>query len=116
MHWAGKTEPRPLNDAADKTATLLAALWERNRPVVEERLTTLERAAEALRVDALDAPLRGEAICGSHNLAGSLGMYGYDEGTRIAREIEVMLTGASPCGVRLGALVAELRTAVFPTD
>jgi hypothetical protein len=105
-----------LNDAADKTATLLAALWARNRPVVEERLTTLDRAAEATAAGALDAPLRGEAICSSHKLAGSLGMYGYDEGTRVAREIEVLLTGASPCGARLRALVAELRSAVFPVD
>jgi HPt (histidine-containing phosphotransfer) domain-containing protein len=105
-----------LNDAADKTATLLAALWERNLPVVEERLATLHRAAEALAGGALDAPLRGEAISSSHKLAGSLGMYGYDEGTRIAREIEVLLAGASPCGVRLRALVAELRTVVFPIE
>ncbi|HEV2645226.1 MAG TPA: Hpt domain-containing protein [Acidobacteriaceae bacterium] len=105
-----------MSDAANKTATLLAALWERNRPVVEERLATLDRAAEALGVDALDAPLRGEAICSSHKLAGSLGMYGYDEGTRVAREIEVMLAGASPCGVRMRALVAELRNAVFPAS
>ena len=105
-----------MNDVQDKTAKLLAALWERNRPVVEERLATLERAAEAMAAGALDAPLRGEAICSSHKLAGSLGMYGYDDGTRIAREIEALLTGASPCGVRLRGLVAELRTAVFPVE
>jgi hypothetical protein len=105
-----------LNDVQDKTATLLAALWARNRPVVEERLATLDRAAEGLAADALDAPLRGEAICSSHKLAGSLGMYGYDEGTRIAREIEVMLAGPSPCGVRMRSLVAELRVAVFPRE
>jgi hypothetical protein len=105
-----------LNDAADKTATLLAALWARNLPVVEERMATLDRAVEATSAGALDAPLRGEAICSSHKLAGSLGMYGFDEGTRIAREIEALLTGASPCGVRMRALVGELRTAVFPKN
>ena len=51
----------------------------------------------------------------AHKLAGSLGMYGYDEGTRIAREIEVLLGGeATPDAARLGDLVAELRRAVFP--
>ena len=42
-------------------------------------------------------------------------MYGYDEGTRIAREIEVLLAGdATPDAARLGNMVGELRRAVFP--
>ena len=51
----------------------------------------------------------------AHKLAGSLGMYGYGEGTRIARQIEVLLVGdGTPDAARLGSLVAELRRAVFP--
>jgi hypothetical protein len=42
-------------------------------------------------------------------------MYGYDEGTRIAREIEVLLVGdGTPDAARFSNLVAELRQAVFP--
>jgi hypothetical protein len=42
-------------------------------------------------------------------------MYGYDEGTRIAREIEVLLAGdATPEAARFSNLVSELRRAVFP--
>jgi hypothetical protein len=42
-------------------------------------------------------------------------MYGYDEGTRIAREIEVLLAAeATPDAARLGNMVGKLRRAVFP--
>jgi HPt (histidine-containing phosphotransfer) domain-containing protein len=103
-----------MTDAADKTAKLLATLWLRNRPIVEERLGLLDRAAEAASTGKLDEALREEGRSTAHKLSGSLGMYGFDEGTRVAREMEVLLSGASPGGERLRMLCAELRVAVFP--
>ncbi len=103
-----------MTETEDKTASLLAALWMRNRPLVEERLALLDRAAAQAAAGTLSAELREEATHTAHKLAGSLGMYGYGEGTRIAREIEVLLGDAAPDATRLGALVAELRQAVFP--
>jgi HPt (histidine-containing phosphotransfer) domain-containing protein len=105
-----------LNDVADKTAALLATLWLRNRPIVEERLVTLDRAAESAAAGALNEALRRDAACCAHKLAGSLGMYGYEEGTRIARELETLLNDVSLGGVRMRELVGELRVAVFPAD
>jgi HPt (histidine-containing phosphotransfer) domain-containing protein len=103
-----------MTDTDDKTASLLAAIWQRNRALVEERLDLLERTAAAAAGGLIEAQ-RQEAGGVAHKLAGSLGMYGYDEGTRIARQIEVMLLGdGMPDAVRLGALVVELRRAVFP--
>ena len=99
----------------DKTASLLAALWLRNLPLVEERLALLDRATAAIADGRLTEELREEASHTAHKLAGSLGMYGYDEGTRIAREIEVLLAAeATPDAARLGDMVGELRRAVFP--
>jgi HPt (histidine-containing phosphotransfer) domain-containing protein len=99
----------------DKTASLLAAIWLRSRPLVEERMALLERAAVGAAAGALTEELRKEAGGVAHKLAGSLGMYGYGEGTRIARQIEVLLVGdGTPDAARLGSLVAELRRAVFP--
>jgi len=103
-----------LADTIDKTATLLATLWVRIRPIVEERFATLDEAAAAAESGSLNAEVRSEAMSSAHKLAGSLGMYGYDEGTRIGREIEVMLGGASPDAARLTRLIAELRASVFP--
>ena len=98
----------------DKTASLLAAVWQRNRALVEERLALLDRAAAAAAAGALGHDLREEACRAAHKLAGSLGMYGYDEGTRIARKMEVLLGDAAPDAARLSGLVVELRRAVFP--
>jgi HPt (histidine-containing phosphotransfer) domain-containing protein len=100
-----------MTEAEDKTASLLAALWLRVRPIVEERLATLELAAAA---NPLTQELRKEAGSSAHKLAGSLGMYGYDEGTRIAREIELLLDSGSADVARLAALVAELRRSISP--
>jgi len=100
--------------AEDKTVKLLAALWVKNLPLVEERVTTLEYAADAVAGGRLAEPLRAEAAGVAHKLAGSLGMYGYDEGTRIARELEVLLDGANPDAGRLSVLIAELRATIFP--
>jgi HPt (histidine-containing phosphotransfer) domain-containing protein len=103
-----------MTDAEDKTAALLATLWVKVRPLVEERLATLDKAAAAASVGTPAEDLRKEAASSAHKLAGSLGMYGYDEGTRVARELEALLGGAKPDPARLSALVAELRAAVFP--
>jgi HPt (histidine-containing phosphotransfer) domain-containing protein len=103
-----------MTEAEDKTAALLAALWVRNRPTVEERLAVLDRAASGAAAGALSEELRAEAAGNAHKLAGSLGMYGFDEGTRVARELEVLLSGAAPDAVRLIGLIAELRAAIFP--
>jgi HPt (histidine-containing phosphotransfer) domain-containing protein len=103
-----------LSEAADKTAKLLAALWVKNRPLVEERLTTLEQAAAGASAGSLPEPLRLAAEASAHKLAGSLGMYGYDEGTRIARQLEALLGGQTPDVAALGNGVAALRRAIFP--
>jgi HPt (histidine-containing phosphotransfer) domain-containing protein len=103
-----------MSDPADKTEALLAAMWLRIRPLVEERLETLDQAAEAATAGTLLEEQREAAANCAHKLAGSLGMYGYDEGTRIARQIELLLDYATPDAARLSELAAELRRAVFP--
>ena len=103
-----------MTDVEDKTAVLLRALWVRNRPIVEERLATLDRGAAAVAAGELSEELRQETLNTAHKLAGALGMYGYHEGTRIARELEDLLGEASPDAARLGALIAVLRASIFP--
>jgi HPt (histidine-containing phosphotransfer) domain-containing protein len=102
-------------DFYSKDEPMLTAIWMRHRPVVEQRLDLLDRVAADAEAGALIDELREEAASIAHKLAGSLGMYGYDEGTLIARQIEVMLLApAPPDAARLGTLVAELRRAIFP--
>jgi HPt (histidine-containing phosphotransfer) domain-containing protein len=101
-----------MTDAEAKTAALLATLWVKIRPLVEERLATLDQAAAAAKAGTLAEDLRKQAAGSAHKLAGSLGMYGYDEGTRVARELEVLLGEAAPDAAKLGALIQELRAAI----
>ena len=103
-----------MSDAVDKTEALLAAMWLRIRPLVQERLDTLDRAAAAATAGTLLEEQREAAADCAHKLAGSLGMYGYDEGTRVARQIELLLDYATPDATRLSELVVELRRTVFP--
>jgi HPt (histidine-containing phosphotransfer) domain-containing protein len=103
-----------MSDAQDKTAALLAKLWVKIQPIVEERIIVLDRASAAAAQGSLQDELRKEAQSSAHKLAGSLGMYGFDEGTCVARELEQMLAAGSPDPARLSSLVAELRDAIVP--
>ena len=95
--------------AADATACLIRSIWERNRPVMEDRLRRLEVAAAAAREGELMEELRVEATDLAHKLAGSLGMFGFPQGTEIARKMEVLLNGGKPDGVALTELTVQLR-------
>lgn len=96
--------------AAQKTASMLGDLWTRKRPVVEERLTILECAATG----PLTEPLRVQARDVAHKLAGSLGMFGFPQGTEIARELELILESPSPDPASIGRLTTQLRQILFP--
>jgi HPt (histidine-containing phosphotransfer) domain-containing protein len=103
-----------MSELEDKTSALLAQLWVKNRPIVEERLATLDRASAAAAAGGLNGDLRKEAAQAAHKLAGALGMYGYDQGTQIARQIDALLSSDFPAVAQLADLTARLRTAVFP--
>lgn len=99
----------------DKTSALLSTLWIRNRPLIEERLDVLDRAAAQASAGTLELEVREQAADVAHKLAGSLGMYGYDHGTRLARKLELLLDYRSPDPVQLVQLAAELRASLsFP--
>ena len=105
-----------MSEAEDKMAAVLAQMWQKNRPIVEERLATLDRASTAAAAGGLNGEVRKEAAQAAHKLAGALGMYGYDEGTRIARQIDALLSSDVPGVAQLSGLVARLRAAVFPAN
>ena len=96
--------------AADQTRKLLASLWTRNLPVIQERLLLLDRAAEIAKSATLTSPLRRDAAITAHKLAGSLGMFGYPAGTEIARALELLFDAPSdPDPDHLVNLAVDLR-------
>jgi HPt (histidine-containing phosphotransfer) domain-containing protein len=92
---------------------MLAALWERNLPVLQERLARLDAASEAAVTGKLTPAMREDAASTAHKLAGSLGMFGYPRGTEFARKLEVLLTEPGDAdALSLRELASSLRESV----
>lgn len=79
-------------------ADALARLWTKFLPEIERRLAVLEDAAQALREGSLSAELRAAAHADAHKLAGSLGTFGLQRGTELARRAELLLAEEIPEG------------------
>ena len=88
----------------NKTAALIAFLWQKNKPLVDQRITELEQATNS--PEKFD-----EAAATAHKLAGSLGMYGYPEAGRIASDLEESFLSPSPQNLK--EKVTALRNALL---
>ncbi len=70
---------------------VLAEVWERFKEKIGNRVTVLEQAVLALRAGILDDELRQLATQDAHKLIGSLGTFGFANGSTLARKIESIL-------------------------
>jgi HPt (histidine-containing phosphotransfer) domain-containing protein len=94
----------------DQIADLLAQLWQKNLPTVRERLNLLDKFGTVASSGKLDEPTRMEALNIAHKLAGSLGMYGYQQGTEVASKMERILKSPTPeTLLTLRSLAVDLR-------
>jgi HPt (histidine-containing phosphotransfer) domain-containing protein len=92
---------------------MLAALWERNLPVLRDRLDQLDAASEAAATGSLSALMREDAASTAHKLAGSLGMFGYQRGTEFARKMELLFSEPGAVdALNLRELASSLRESV----
>ena len=78
------------NAEQDKTATI-SQIWLKFKDLAFERLADLESLAIALADNCLSDELHAQAKSSAHKLAGSLGCFGFPEGSRIAKQIEKLL-------------------------
>ncbi len=69
----------------------IASAWSKFRDVAFQRLTILENLAVALAENQVTQELHEEAKSSAHKLAGSLGGFGFPEGSKIAKQIEKLL-------------------------
>ncbi|HEX3041284.1 MAG TPA: response regulator [Solirubrobacterales bacterium] len=92
-----------------------AGVWSQNRPVVQARVATIATAVAALSRGKRDQPLLTRATSAAHTLSGSLGTFGLDRGSELARCLETGLESGASAG-RLQALSAELATLVACAD
>ncbi len=92
---------------------LLASVWQRNLPIMRERFATLSDLAQTGSDGMIPESAR---IVGSeiaHKLAGSLGMFGYLQGTEVARALEHLLDSDHPVALSdVLALTVQLHQAV----
>ncbi len=88
-------------------------LWQRIKHKLESRIAAIERATDVVCQDNLTDEFRQQAITEAHKLAGSLGIFDLDEGSRLAREIEQILQQPQPLNQlqkqSLSALLIALR-------
>lgn len=71
-----------------QTMAEVASVWERRKEKFSNRVAVLEQATITLLKNTLADDLRKAASQEAHKLAGALGMFGFAEGSRLAREIE----------------------------
>jgi DNA-binding response OmpR family regulator len=97
---------------AQQTASGLKVVWEKFKGQTGARVTIIEQATAALRENALEDELQQQAKAAAHKLAGALGVFGLNEGSRLAREIEQTFAKKAIALNRiehLSELVVELR-------
>jgi len=85
------SEPEPQQEATRAEAQTTAGviqIWQQVKETVDRRVAVLEQAVTLLLHDQLSDELRQQAEQEAHKLAGSLGMFGADESSRLAQEIE----------------------------
>jgi diguanylate cyclase (GGDEF)-like protein len=91
----------------------VARIWPKSQERLGGRVTVLEEATDAELAGGLPTEQRRHAEEEAHKLAGSLGTFGMAEGSRLAREVELLLGGAGPVeaadALRLAELVLALR-------
>ena len=114
-----ETSPKSINDQIDDPIEtpietpiedVLLQLWKKNLPTIRQRLDLLDRFGSAAVSGSIEEHTRLEALSITHKLAGSLGMYGYQQGTEVASKMERILKSPTPeTLVTLRALADDLR-------
>ncbi len=92
----------------------MTRLWAKFLPEIERRAASLEAAAQALCDGSLSAELQTAAHADAHKLAGSLGTFGLQQGTELARQAELMLADSVTASesARLESIVRDLRVLI----
>lgn len=88
-----QVEPAPPIHASqtnEQIKTELAAVWEKYRDLNQNRLELLDKAAAALLNNTLKETQCKIAHQVAHKLAGALGIFGFSEGSCLAKEIEII--------------------------
>lgn len=76
---------------SQQTISAINLIWQKHKARIFEQVNVLEQAAIAATQNDLNRELHSQAEREAHTLAGSLGTFGYPEGSKVARQIEKLL-------------------------
>ncbi|WP_016951474.1 response regulator [Anabaena sp. PCC 7108] len=68
----------------------IAEIWQSTKNLTFERLSMIEEVIPSLKLGIFDENLYTKVIQNAHKLAGSLGMFGFEQGSYVSRQIEVL--------------------------
>ncbi|MBD2604612.1 response regulator [Scytonema hofmannii FACHB-248] len=66
-------------------------IWQRSKESFTSQLVLFEQVVAALMTDTLSRQIQDTAKLEAHKMAGSLGSFGFNEGSRLAHQIEELL-------------------------
>ncbi len=89
-----ETTSQPQKTKPSKYSEKIKQAWVKFRTVTQERLVVLENLSVALTEHQVNEALMAEAKSSAHKLAGSLGSFGFPEGSKIAKQIENLLAAS----------------------
>ncbi len=95
-----------------QTLAEISRVWERTQEKLSNRIAVIEQATTALRQNQLSDELRFAAEREAHKLAGSLGMYGFAEGSRLAQALEQLFQSGELLDQNQTLQVSELSVAL----
>ena len=86
-----ESDKSPSIDSTKDKSTDIGQIWSKFKDLAFQRLSDLENLAVASAEQNLQEELYQQAKSSAHKLAGSLGCFGFPEGSRIAKQIEQLL-------------------------
>jgi diguanylate cyclase (GGDEF)-like protein len=101
-----------LSTQQESLGSALAELWQRHRGTNLDRISLLETTTANVLREVIDADGILAGATAAHQLAGSLGTFGFDAGSRAALQAECLLGEAPIDGRRLAEAVTTLRYSV----
>lgn len=96
----------------DRLAQTALEIWERTKEMSFERIEMLKQTSQLLQTNSLTQGSLSCAIQAAHKLAGSLGTFGFENGSRLARMLEQTLEAAEQSR-RIEPAAAELSLAHY---
>jgi HPt (histidine-containing phosphotransfer) domain-containing protein len=90
----------------------LDAVWQRNLPLIRDRLERLDTFVTTITSGLATPQQREDALDIAHKFSGSLGIFGYPAGSQFARNLERLLQSATPDPDGVRNAVQAIRSAL----